>query len=141
MPLSPTATRDLLGTDDWHVIFSLAGNDTGIAADAGRSVDHHAPGISVRCHRRIQCRQHAIRRIRLGPSCDILQRPDGIEIARISRQPDEILGGQNLTPLRGGCESNPFDGPQRIGCAKAIGVDADRVADGAGVPAAVLLLV
>ena len=102
-----TASCDLLGTDDRHVIFGLAGYDTGVAADAGRGVDHHAPGIGIRGHGGVKRRQQTIRRIWLGRFCEIFQRPDGIEIARVPLQPDMVLSDQDLTPLRGGSRATP----------------------------------
>ena len=36
---------DLLLAHDGDVVLGLAGDDAGVAADAGRLVDHHAPGV------------------------------------------------------------------------------------------------
>src|SRR3954449_11030664 len=43
-PLHLAATRDLILADDSDIVFRIAGSDTGIAADAGIEIDHHAPG-------------------------------------------------------------------------------------------------
>src|SRR4051812_40420764 len=43
-PLHLAAPPDLILADDRDIVFRIAGSDTGIAADAGIEIDHHAPG-------------------------------------------------------------------------------------------------
>jgi len=45
-PVHFPAARDLFFSDDGNVVFRLAGDDAGVAADAGIQVDGHAPGVA-----------------------------------------------------------------------------------------------
>ena len=45
-PMHLAARAHLVFADDRNVIFGLAGNRAGIAADAGVEIDHHAPGVA-----------------------------------------------------------------------------------------------
>ncbi len=42
-PMHVAPARDLVGADNRHVVLGLAGDDAGVAADAGRDIDHHRP--------------------------------------------------------------------------------------------------
>ncbi len=46
-PLHGAAPLDLLLADDGDVVLGLAGDHAGVAADAGREVDRHAPGVAA----------------------------------------------------------------------------------------------
>ena len=56
-PMHIAAAFDFLGADDRHIIFRLASDDAGVAADAGGGVDHHRPGVGVVVVIRQQARQ------------------------------------------------------------------------------------
>src|SRR5262245_7392957 len=46
-PLHDPAARDLVLAHDRDVVLGLAGHDAGVAADAGREVDRHPPGVAL----------------------------------------------------------------------------------------------
>ena len=46
-PMHVAAFGDFVRADDRNIVFSLAGDDAGVAADAGRVVDHHRPFVGV----------------------------------------------------------------------------------------------
>ena len=59
-PVHLAADFDLVLADHRHIVLGRAGDDAGVAADAGIEIDHHAPGV----FRRRLCRIEARLRLR-----------------------------------------------------------------------------
>ena len=45
-PMHDPLIEHLILADDRHVVFRLAGDDAGLAADAGVQIDRHRPGVA-----------------------------------------------------------------------------------------------
>ena len=134
-PMHVAAARDFFRPDHRDIVFRLAGDHAGVAADAYGGVDHHRPGVTVirLGPLRHQAGFFALRRLQLGNVGEIVQR---IELADIFRRANHVLGGENLLLAAGLHDRHIGDGPGMGGGAQGKGVGADAGADRAGLAAA-----
>src|SRR5208283_3745120 len=127
-PVHVAVAGDFLRSDDRNVVLDLAGDDAGVAADAGGGVDHHGPA-------------------RIGPRVIVLRIKRGrVRLAsREIRESVESFRGENIFPvaidlelfLRGKkarsavllARFDASDGPQRLGGAQGVSVRSDPGSD------------
>ena len=137
-PMHVAADRDLVRPDDRHIIFRLAGDDAGVAADAGRRIDHHRPFVGVVVVRRVERR-----RIGAGlVQAELAFRQVGesetrLQVRCFAFQLEEMLRAQQILLAAGAAERDVVDCPGCIGTAQPIDVEADVAADAAGLHAAI----
>ena len=128
----------LLLADHRDVVLGLAGDDAGVAADAGVQVDRHAPGVA----RRTGCGGYSVRSL-AGSSRHLARRTSGScrnSLERGRRGPGARPSMRVvLLRARPACScspvfatSTPRAEPRRVAGAQRVGVEADAVADAPG---------
>ena len=132
------ADGDLVRPDDRHVVLGLAGDDAGVAADAGRVVDHHRPFVSVVVVRRIKRRRIGARfaQAQIGLA-QIGERKPRLQVFGFAFQFEEMLREQEILVAPGTFDRDIRDRPGRMRRAQAIHVKTDAGAHRAGSAAAV----
>ena len=114
-PMHIAPGRDLVGADDRHIVFRLAGDDACVAADARAVVDHHRPRIGVVVVGRIKCRRIGSRLRQSGHRPRQLgQRQPRLQILGFAFELEEMLGQQDVLVAAGAARPDIVDGPRRL---------------------------
>src|ERR1043165_1090429 len=147
-PVHLARARDLLFADDGDVVLGLAGDDAGVAADARRDINRHAPAIAAqpllivlrviegRVERFILFRMSVLAR-RFGRLLLALARRGERRVARpfgVGSVADDLAPLHTEVNLRAGQrvlfarlpDAEARRGPQRVGGAQLVGVEAEH---------------
>ena len=98
-PVHVAPARDLLRADHRHVVLGLAGDDAGVAADARRGVDHHAPGGALGGPWRIKAWQRPGLVPDGAAGRQVGERDHRIEGAHLALEPHVVLRVEDLLHL------------------------------------------